>query len=66
MPTLHARQDELVGFHHAEQNFAAAIEPKLLREIGGEHNDPLADRARFLEAIEEFLKRVEHPDRRPL
>jgi hypothetical protein len=39
------------------------VEPKLFREIGGNHNDPLADRARFLEDIEEFLKVVERANR---
>ena len=60
---LHARHDGLIGFHHAKENFAAAVEPKLFREIGGNHNDPLADRARFLEDIEEFLKVVERANR---
>lgn len=54
---LHSRQDSLVGFHHAERNFAAANEPKRLWEIVGDHNDqPEADRARFVEALEWMLK----------
>lgn len=56
---LHSRTDELIGFRHAESNFAAANEPKLFREIQGEHNNPLADRTRFVKGIEEFLQLVE-------
>jgi fermentation-respiration switch protein FrsA (DUF1100 family) len=56
---LHSRRDELIGFHHAERNFAAANEPKLFREIGGEHNEPLTDRAAFADGIEQFLRLVE-------
>jgi uncharacterized protein len=52
---LHAREDELIGFHHAQANFAAANDPKLLREIQGDHNDPLGDPAAFAEAIAAFL-----------
>jgi fermentation-respiration switch protein FrsA (DUF1100 family) len=54
---LHSRHDDLVPFHHAEQNFAAANEPKLLREISGGHNDALySSRPSMLSAIREFLQ----------
>jgi hypothetical protein len=56
---IHGRQDELIGFHHGERNFAAANEPKLFWEIKGDHNDPLADRRQFLEGIENFLRLIE-------
>ncbi len=56
---MHSRGDGLVGFQHAERNFAAANEPRELWEIKGDHNDPLADRPRFVEGIEKFLKRIE-------
>jgi len=56
---LHARHDELIGFHHAESNFAAANEPKMFWEIQGDHNDPLADRARFIQGLRKFLELVE-------
>ena len=52
---IHSRVDGLIPFHHAEDNFRAANEPKLLWEIKGLHNDPLADRARFVAGIEKFL-----------
>ena len=58
---LHGRRDELIGFHHAERNFAAANEPKLFWEIAGSHNDPLADRVRFLEGIDQFLRLARSP-----
>jgi len=58
---LHSRQDELVAFHHAEENFAAANEPKFLREIKGGHNDGLwVSRPAMLTALKEFLALVQH------
>ena len=56
---MHSRDDELIGFHHGEENFAAANEPKLFREIQGEHNEPFTNRRRFIDGIESFLKLLE-------
>jgi len=56
---MHSRSDELISFHHAEKNFAAANEPKLFWELKGEHNDPLQDRTRFVQGMEKFLRLVE-------
>lgn len=56
---MHSRTDDLIGFHHAEKNFALANQPKLFWEIKGSHNDPLADRARFIAGVEKFLPLVE-------
>lgn len=54
---LHSREDELIRFAHAEKNFAAAHEPKQLREIKGGHNDGLwVSRPLFLEALRDFLR----------
>jgi hypothetical protein len=54
---LHSRHDDLIQFHHAEENFAAANEPKFLREIGGGHNDGLfVSRPAMLAAVREFLQ----------
>jgi uncharacterized protein len=54
---LHSRRDDLIAFHHAEENFAAAHEPKFLREISGGHNDALwSSRPAMLAAIREFLQ----------
>ncbi len=56
---LHGREDTLIGFHHAEANFAAASGPKWLRETAGDHNDPPdLDRAGYLAAWPEFLAAV--------
>jgi fermentation-respiration switch protein FrsA (DUF1100 family) len=55
---MHSRADELVGFGHAERNFAAANEPKFFCEIQGGHNDPLCNREGFIACLEEFLKRL--------
>jgi hypothetical protein len=53
---LHSRSDTLVRFSHAERNFAAAREPKLLLELAGDHNDFLeAGRAEFVAGLEACL-----------
>ncbi|MBS2035877.1 alpha/beta fold hydrolase [bacterium] len=44
---IHGRQDEVIGFHHGQQLFAAAHEPKRWAEVDGGHNLP-----------EDFLARV--------
>src|SRR5579859_4203037 len=56
---MHSRGDRLIGFHHAEKNFASANQPKLFCELKGGHNDPLFDRAGFIGGIEQFLRLVE-------
>lgn len=56
----HSREDRLIRFTHAEQNFAAAREPKRLWEIQGDHNDfLLADRRGYLEGLNGFLADIE-------
>jgi len=57
---MHSREDGLIGFPHAERNFAVANEPKMFWEISGGHNQFLeGDRARYLEGLNKFLTRVE-------
>ncbi|MEW6303356.1 MAG: alpha/beta hydrolase [Verrucomicrobiota bacterium] len=57
---LHSRGDTLVRFHHAEKNFAAANEPKLLLELKGDHNDGVdATRAEYVQGVEWVLKQME-------
>ena len=56
---MHSRNDELVRFHHAEKNFAAAREPKLLWELLGDHNSPTTDRRQFIAGIEKLLEMIE-------
>jgi fermentation-respiration switch protein FrsA (DUF1100 family) len=55
---MHSRHDEMIGFHHAEKNFSRANEPKLFWELKGDHNNPLADRASFVEGMEKFLQLI--------
>jgi len=56
---MHSRADGLIGFHHAERNFAAANPPKLFWELKGDHNDPLLDPGHFIAGIEKLLGMVE-------
>jgi len=53
---VHSRVDGLIPYHHAEENFAAANEPKFLCELPGGHNDGIVDREKFLGAMEKLLK----------
>lgn len=56
---MHSRADDLIAFAHGEKNFAAANPPKLFWELCGDHNNPLADRARFLEGLNRFFELIE-------
>ena len=61
---LHSRADTLIRFQHAEKNFAAAREPKLLQEIGGDHNDPLGTRDGqnlYRQGLEKFFAMLPPP-----
>ena len=52
----HSLGDDLIGFHHAERNYAAANEPKLLWKIRGNHTSTLEDgRDVYLQGLEKFL-----------
>ncbi|MGV3757483.1 MAG: alpha/beta hydrolase [Verrucomicrobiota bacterium] len=54
---LHSRSDTLIRFHHAEQNFKAANEPKRLHETLGDHNETLfAGAELYGEGVEKFLQ----------
>jgi uncharacterized protein len=55
---MHSREDDLVRFHHAEKNFAAANEPKLFCQLNGAHNDAAWESQAFSEAIEKLLQLV--------
>ena len=58
---IHSRNDSLVRFHHAQENFAAANEPKTLLEIHGDHNDGITDPSHFLEGLNRFLAQIHAP-----
>jgi fermentation-respiration switch protein FrsA (DUF1100 family) len=53
---MHSRTDELVRFGHAQRNFAAANEPKMLWELNGGHNDAVGDSAQFVAGVRKFLE----------
>ena len=54
---MHSRGDKVISFAHAERNFAAANEPKLLWEIAGNHTDVIAvGRAHYLQGLENYLQ----------
>jgi hypothetical protein len=54
----HSRDDQVIGFHHAEANFAAANDPKMFLEIFGSHTGTIqAGRAHYLAGLEKFLRR---------
>ena len=62
---MHSRADTLIAFRHAERNFAAAREPKLLAELHGDHNDAVWEEAAFQDALKRFLALVEERGRGP-
>ncbi len=59
---IHSRDDEIIPFHHGEQLFAAAKEPKRFQEISGGHNDGfMTSENVYTDAIAEFLDSVKPP-----
>lgn len=59
---LHGRADSIVPFHHAEENYAAANEPKRLCELDLDHNDPLEwNAARVQKGLLDFLSLLRQP-----
>jgi len=59
LPVLvaHSRTDDLIGFHHAEENFQAANEPKMFWELRGDHTSTIEDgREQYLAGLEKFFR----------
>ncbi len=53
---MHSRNDDMIRFHHGEDNFSAARDPKMFWELAGGHNHTLeAGRTRYVEGLEKFL-----------
>jgi len=53
----HSRKDDFIRFHHAERNFQAANEPKLLWEICGDHTSTIEEgREQYLAGLEKFFR----------
>jgi pimeloyl-ACP methyl ester carboxylesterase len=57
---MHSRDDDLVGYHHAERNYTAANQPKMFWELQGNHGGYLSEPARIKEGMEKFLQLVEN------
>lgn len=55
---MHSRDDELIRFRHAEQNFAVAAGPKWLCELRGGHNAAAWEQPAFREAVDNLLKSI--------
>lgn len=57
---MHSRSDRLIGFHHAEKNFALANEPKLFCELKGDHNNTVdIGRGEFITGVEKLLALIQ-------
>ncbi len=53
---VHSREDDIIPFHHGEDIFAAANEPRTLLVLRGGHNDAfLLDERTYLEGLKAFL-----------
>jgi uncharacterized protein len=53
---MHSRDDSIVRFRHGERLFAAANEPKMFREIFGDHNDTIfVSGKRYREGLRRWL-----------
>jgi fermentation-respiration switch protein FrsA (DUF1100 family) len=60
----HSRRDDLIGFHHAEQNFLAANQPKLFWEIHGNHTSTIEEgRQQYLDGLDKFLAMIDSTPR---
>ena len=55
---MHSRTDELIRFHHAERNFAAANEPRFFCELRGSHNEGVWEQKEFRDALEKLFGAV--------
>ena len=62
---MHSRDDNLIGFRHSQENFAAANEPKFFLELRGGHNDEAWEAPGFKDAMEKFLEAAQSPGKKP-
>lgn len=62
---MHGRDDEVIGFHHAERNFAAANEPKFFCELSGPHNNAGWESPEFGEAVLKLLRAAQQQPAQP-
>jgi len=53
---VHSRDDEIIPYHHGEQIYAAANEPRTLLTLRGSHNDAfLSDGRTYTDGVRAFL-----------
>jgi len=58
---LHSRDDNLIGFHHGEELYATASDPKKFVVLQGGHNDSfLVTKNKYLDAWKTFKQTVEN------
>ena len=56
---VHSRDDEIIPYHHAEEIFAAANEPRTMLTLRGGHNDAIAtDEDNYMAGLRSFLARL--------
>ena len=56
---IHSPEDEIIGYHHGQELYRLAAEPKRFVEIAGDHNTGFViSGARYQAAWEEFLDEV--------
>jgi fermentation-respiration switch protein FrsA (DUF1100 family) len=61
---IHSPEDEIIPFHHGEQIFEAAKEPKRFVEISGVHNEGfMTSGALYTDGLSEFLESVKPPEK---
>lgn len=59
---VHSQDDEIIPFHHGEEIFAAANEPRTLLVLRGTHNDAfLRDERTYVEGLQAFLTGIFKP-----
>ena len=53
---MHSRKDEIIPYHHGEDLYRAASEPKIFLEISGTHNDGYEYRGKeYAKSLKEFI-----------
>ena len=56
---IHSRDDEIIPFHHGQEIFASANEPRTLLGIRGTHNDGfIRDERTYMQGLRKFLEQV--------
>ena len=54
---VHSRDDEIIPFHHGEELFSAAREPKTFLELRGGHNDAhFTSESAYMDGLRRFLQ----------